>query len=79
MINEYERPGESDNFIQYSWPPGLHLNPSSPKYEAVVAPTHPTMGVNDRKIKSFTTKTEHYFHSVFTISTSKNDAVLLRT
>jgi hypothetical protein len=59
MINEYERrPGEGDNFIQYNWSPGLHLNPSSPKYEAVV-PTHPTMGVNDRIRKSFTMKTEH--------------------
>ena len=60
MINEYEgRPGEGDNFIQYSWPPDLHLNQSSPKYEAVVVPTRLTMRVDDRKRKSFTIKTEH--------------------
>ena len=60
MTNASERrPGEGDKYIQYSRRPGLHLNPLSPKYEAVVVPTRPTMGVNDRKRKSFTMKTEH--------------------
>jgi len=50
MINASERrPGEGDNFIQYSRRPGLHLNPWSPKYEPVVVPTRPTMGVNDKE------------------------------